>query len=242
MIDIVEKGTEWVERWQEVTFTPSHLFAKAKFRLDSTAFLFASGALLIGYFAAMFGAAVYFAVYFRAYFASNLCTAEQVKQEIELITAVSGLYIGAMIASLIFTSALSYFAYKRAGSLRTFSDHFASELHFFNAEPIAAIALTIAFINYRNRHLVLEVGVVLLFIATRAYYLFLAFIAFRELHRPSPKRQWAAYLIGYLPSALVGIGIQLLVVAILSLLVTNVLDLPRNPCPIGVHSNAAGTT
>jgi hypothetical protein len=34
MIDIREKGAEWVERWQEVTFTPSHLFPKSS--LSST--------------------------------------------------------------------------------------------------------------------------------------------------------------------------------------------------------------
>jgi hypothetical protein len=39
MIDLTEKGAEWVERWEEVTFTPSHLFAKTKFKLDSSAFL-----------------------------------------------------------------------------------------------------------------------------------------------------------------------------------------------------------
>ncbi|MEO6803762.1 MAG: hypothetical protein ABI197_11045 [Granulicella sp.] len=68
MIDIVEKGTHWVKRWQGVTFTPSHLFSMNRFKLDSGAFQFATGCLLSGYLVVMLVAAGYFATYYSKNF------------------------------------------------------------------------------------------------------------------------------------------------------------------------------
>jgi hypothetical protein len=222
MIDITEKGTEWVERWQEVTFSPSHLFAKDKFKLDSTAFLFAIGCLLIGYFAAMFGAAVYFWRYYPKNLQAHL-DPKEFKGMAAAVSITSGVYVGVVIVVLLFTSAISYSVYKKCGSLRKFSDHFATELGFLNMEPIAAVALTIATINFAL-HPFLGTLCVSIFFFTRVYYFFLAYKAFTNLHKLPPTKNRMAFFLGYFPVALISGAIQFLIFSFVAVFATSNFD------------------
>jgi hypothetical protein len=223
MIDLTEKGAEWVERWEEVTFTPSHLFAKTKFKLDSSAFLFASVSLMTGYFAAMFGSAAYFAWYYPKNFRGHLA-ADDLKKVAEAVTITSGLYVGVVIVVLLFTSAISYLVYRKVGSPRNFRDHFATELHFLNMEPLAAIALTIATINFSNNHWIVAVASLAIFLGSRVYYLFLAYTAFGCLHNLSSDKMKLAFWAGYFPIAIVGVAIQFLIFSLISLFATGNFD------------------
>jgi hypothetical protein len=223
MIDLTERGAEWVERWQEVTFTPSHLFAKTKFKLDAQAFLFASVSLTAGYFAAMFGAAAYFAWYYPKNFRAHL-DADDLKNVVEAVTLTSGLYVGIVIVVLLFTSAISYVVYHKFGSARKFSDHFATELHFFNLEPLAAIALTIATINFSNGHWIVAVASLAIFLVSRLYYLFLAYTAFRSLHNLPADKLKLAFWAGYFPVAIIGVAIQFVIFGLVSFFATGNFD------------------
>jgi hypothetical protein len=223
MIDLTEKGAEWTERWQDVTFDPAHLFAKSKFKLDSSAFLFASGCLLTGYFAAMFGAAAYFSWYYPKNFRGHL-DADKFKAIATSVTVSSGFYVGVVIVVLLFTSAISYLIYRKFGSTRKFSDHFATELHFFNMEPLSALALTVAAISVSNNHEVVAIISFAVAAISRVYYLFLAYSAFRSLHGLPPGKLKLAFWVGYFPIALVGVLVQWLIFCLIAIFATGNFD------------------
>ncbi len=143
---------------------------------------------------------------------------------VEAVTVTSGLYVGIVIAVLLFTSAISYVVYHKCGSARKFSDHFTTELHFFNMEPLAAIVLTIATINFSTNHWTVAVTSLTIFLVSRVYYLFLAYTAFRSLHNLPPDKSKLAFWAGYFPVAMLGVAIQFVIFSLVSLFATGNFD------------------
>ncbi len=225
MIDIAGTGADWIRRWQDVTFSPSKLFGSATFKLDSTGFLFATGCLFLGYVSAMIASIVYFALWYPENLRLHMA-GEKLKPTAEVLTVVAGIYILAFLTALLVTAAISYLIYRRFGTGRLFEDHFAGELHLFNLEPIAALALTIFFVNLDNRHKLLAWSAFAVFVATRLYYLYLAYIALSCIHNLSRASERRAYFLGYIPPALMGLVVQVVIVWLLAFVATIDFDAP----------------
>jgi hypothetical protein len=221
--DIIQKGTEWIERWQEVTFTPTTLFHRARFALDSSTFLFAVGCLFAGYVFATISSVFYFTHFYFKNVAAHIVP-EKLKGTIEGLSLIAGVYILAVLVALLLTSSVSYLVYRWFGSQRSFNVHFAAEMHLLNLEPVAAVALVVFFENMKNNHHLIGNVSFVVFSVTRCYYVLLAYIALREVHRLSSPRRQLAFALGYIPPTLVSIGFQLLIVNFLGQVFTGVID------------------
>jgi hypothetical protein len=229
MIDVIEKATGWVKRWQEVTFSPSHLFSMEKFKLDAETFWFATGCLLSGYLLGVIGSELYFGVFFPKNMKYSL-SPTLLKGSIEIITVFAGLYVAAILMGVFIISTFSYWVYRRFGSKRTLSDHFACELNLFNLEPIAVGALTVCIICYIDYHYTLGRVLLSLFLCTRLYYIVLSFIAFRCLHSLSLVQERWAFGLGVLPPVILDIGIRVCITGLLALMLQGALDqIPKFP-------------
>jgi hypothetical protein len=223
MIDIAEKGTDWIRRWGEVTFTPSKLFGFHGFRLDSTAFLFAIGCIFAGYFSATVSAVAYFAIWYPGNLRAHL-TSDKFKETIEILTAIAGVYVTAYLVTLLVTASISYLVFRAFGTGRPFEDHFAAELHLFSLEPVAAVSLTVLIINRNNHRLLLSGIMFAIFVATRLYYLVLAYVALRSVHRLSSKFGTLAFCLGYVPPAAIGLLVQVGITWLLGIVDTSHMD------------------
>jgi hypothetical protein len=223
MIDIAGKGAEWIGRWQQVTFSPAALFGGEGFRLDSTAFLFSTGCLFLGYFSAILSSVAYFAVYYPRNLRTHLA-GDKLKSSLEVLTIVAGVYIVAFLLALLVTASVSYLIFRRFGATRPFEDHFAAEIHVFSLEPVAAVALTIYILCLTDHHPLLSGITFAIFVATRFYYLWLAFVALKAVHRFSSRTMRAAFLLGYIPPAFGGMVMQIGLVWMLGVLSTTNWD------------------
>jgi hypothetical protein len=222
--NLLNQGSDWVRRWQEVTFAPTALFSSHNFKLDTTAFLFSTGCLFAGYLSAIISAVAYFGVWYPNNLREHLEAAEKLKTTIEVLTVIAAVYVMAYLVSLLVTASASYLVFRAFGTKRPFELHFAAELHFFNLEPLAAIALTVLIINRQNNHPLLSGIMFAAYAVTRFYYLVLAYLALDAVHGLRRSVRSRAFWLGYVPPALTGLFVQVGLTWMLGLFTTSGFD------------------
>ena len=233
-INIVESGRALIQRWDNVTFSPSRLFDHTGFRLDTTSFQFAIGCFLIGYICSILTCIGYFATFFPHNLNEHL-SGERLKTTLEAVSMLSGGYVIAMIVLALCLGSMSYLVYRGFGSGQNFEQHFGALLHLRNLEPIAAIAITLFLLqqpdySYEARQGLLPfksptwaVCLLVVFVLTRLYYLRLGWIALCGVH-VGVRRRWIPFLIGFVPVEIVGAIVFTLFTLILGSMATHNFD------------------
>jgi hypothetical protein len=212
-IDIVGNGKAWVRRWEAVTFSPSKLFARKTFQLDSGTFQFAMGCFLLGYVCSVITCLAYFVAFYPHTFRGELA-GEKLKTSLEVLSLLAGGYVVAMIVFSLCMGSVSYLVYRGFGSGQDFDRHFSAVLHLRNLEPVAAIAITLFLLQPNNgqygrpwlheyKHPTWAAIVLMLFLATRFYYIVLGWKALRAVHAAGG-RNGLSFLLGFVPIEIIG--------------------------------------
>jgi hypothetical protein len=239
MIDVSAKGTTWIKNWAGVSFSPTHFFESPKFRLDAGAFEFGIGNLLLSFITAVIASFAYFDIFYRRVLSDHI-QGTGFKEFIAMLSILAGVYALVLAFGMLTSSALSFLAFKYAGSTREFTDHFAIYLFLCNAEPFAAIAITLFLLPIwvkstqavgPTRGTYLHIihpwitGIFFsIYIVLRLYSFALANIAFRSLHRVPRMRSRQAFVIGYLPLAVLGTMASVVVLYGVAQLIVDGLD------------------